>query len=174
MFAIPPLLDDIGQLSIAELDALPIAELDHLIARVSSVRDTARQYEAALHCALNNRFAKPAQVLRHEAGKSTGTVRFESEGYVVIADLPKRTDYDQMRLREAVEALRKWGENPEDYVGIEIKVSETKYSAWPPGIRELFEPARTVKTGKPSYRLEKIRSDGSDLAANDSQFGEVL
>ena len=171
MIATPAILDEIGQLSMAELDALPLAELDHLIRQVSEVRDTARHYEAALHSTLNNRFAQQAQQLRQEAGKSTGTVRFEVDGYMVVADLPKRPEYNQVKLKEAVEALRKWGEDPENYVGIEIKVAESKYTAWPPGIRDLFEPARTLKTGKPSYKLEQIKSGVIPDAANDSHFG---
>ena len=30
-------------------------------------------------------------------------------------------------------------------------------SAWPNTIRAAFEPARTVETGKPSYRFENIK-----------------
>ena len=98
-------------------------------------------------------------------------MRFEVDGFLVVADLPKRPEYDQLKLKEAVEALRKWGENPEHYVGIEIKVAESKYTAWPPGVRQLFEPARTLKTGKPSYKLEQINSGGITTAANDRSFG---
>jgi hypothetical protein len=35
----------------------------------------------------------------------------------------------------------------------------------------LFEPARTLKTGKPSYKLEQIKSGVIPDAANDSHFG---
>ena len=90
-----------------------------------------------------------------------------------LRDLPKRPEYDQHKLKEAVEALRKWGEDPDNYVGIEIKVSEAKYTAWPPGIRQLFEPARTLKTGKPVYKLEQVTAPNSQAATNDSNFGEV-
>jgi hypothetical protein len=58
-------------------------------------------------------------------------------------------------------------------VGIEVKVSETKFGAWPPAVRELFEPARTIKAGKPTYKLERIVDSDSE-AANDSQFGEIV
>ncbi len=167
------ILEEIGRLSMAKLDALPIGEIDALIKRIGEVRDTARQYELTLHTTLNNRFSRRAQQLRQDAGKDTGIVRFEEDGYVVIADLPKKPEYDQRKLKEAVEALRKWGENPEHYVAIEIKVSETKYTAWPPGIRNLFEPARTLKTGKPTYKLERIKSGEITEAANDSHFDEV-
>ena len=169
----PEVLEVVGQLSMAQLDALPITELSQLIQQVSDVRDTARHYEVALQSVLNHRFAEHANQLRTQAGKSTGTVRFEVDGFVVIADLPKRPEYDQTKLKTAVETLRKWGENPDDYVGTEFKVSESRYSAWPPGIRQLFEPARTLKVGRPTYKLEQIKTGAIGDAANDSHFGEV-
>lgn len=166
-------LDEVGQLYMAELEDLPLVELDRLIRRVSSAKETARQYEQFLQAVLNHRYSLRAQQLRQDAGKTTGTVRFEDDGYMVVADLPKRPEYDQKKLKDAVEALRKWGENPDDYVSVEIKVSEAKYGAWPPAVRKLFEPARTVKTGKPLYKLERIDAGQLPPAANDSHFGEA-
>jgi hypothetical protein len=122
-----------------------------------------------LEHALALKYAERAQALRLAAGKGTGTVRFEEDGFVVTADLPKRTEYDQRKLKAAVETLRRWGENPDHYVAIEIKVSEAKYNAWPPAIRNLFEPARTVKTGKPSYPLAPVPAK-----TRDRKLSEVL
>lgn len=168
----PEILDEVGQVFLAELETMPLAELDRLIKRVTAAKEAAREYEQFLQATLNHRFSERAQELRRQAGKTTGVVRLEEDGYVVIADLPKKPEYDQAKLRQAVEALRKWGENPEDYVGIEIKVAETKYNAWPPAVRELFEPARTLKTGKPTYRLEQVKPDSVPPAANDSMYCE--
>ncbi|MGN7871651.1 hypothetical protein [Paracoccus sp. 22332] len=36
---------------------------------------------------------------------------------------------------------------------ITLSVPERKYTAWPTDIRQEFEPARTVRTGKPKFRL---------------------
>ncbi len=170
----PDVLYEIGQIYVAELERLPLAELEELIQNVASAEESARHYKQLLHAAMHHRFCERATQLRQEAGKSTGTVRFEVDGFVVIADLPKRPEYDQAKLKGAVDALRKWGENPDDYVGIEVKVSETKYNAWPPAVRQLFEPARTLKVGKPTYKLEQIKSGAMPDAANDANFGEVL
>jgi hypothetical protein len=41
-------------------------------------------------------------------------------------------------------------------------------------VRELFEPARTIKAGKPTYKLERIVDGESSEAANDSQLGEAV
>lgn len=169
----PDALDEVGNFVMSELETLPLSELDRLIRRVTSAEETARQYRQFLQAVMHHRFNERAQQLRQEAGKTTGTVRFEDDGYTIVADLPKRPEYDQKKLKDAVEALRKWGENPDDYVSVEIKVSEAKYGAWPPAVRKLFEPARTVKTGKPLYKLERIDAGQLPPAANDSNFGEA-
>ncbi len=86
--------------------------------------------------------------------KDTGTVRFEDNGFIVVADLPKRVKWDQQRLKELVELIRSgWGEDPADYVKVKFEVSERAYDSWPARLKELFTPARTVETGKPSYEL---------------------
>ncbi len=169
----PDILDEIGQMYTTELDNLPLSEISRMARQLTTIKDAATLYQGALQNALHNRLGEHAQSLRQAAGKETGKVSFEKDGFVVSADLPKRPEYDQHKLKEAVQALRKWGEDPENYVGIEIKVSEAKYSAWPPGIRQLFEHARTLKTGKPVYKLEQVTPPDSQVASNDSNFGEV-
>lgn len=168
----PDALDEVGNFVMAELENLPLADLNRLIQRVSNAEDTARHYKQFLQSVLHHRFGERAHQLRQEVGKNTGTVRFDVDGHTVIADLPKKVEYDQRKLKEAVEALRKWGENPEDYVSLEVKVAEAKYTAWPPAVRQLFEPARTLKAGKPTYKLERIVAGAVPEAANDRQFGE--
>ncbi len=166
-------LDRLGQLTAADLAALPLAELHAYHQAVCEEQETCHLYKLALYGEHDRRLSAQAAALRQQAGKTTGTVRFEVEGHTVIADLPKKVEYDQAKLKDAVEALRKWGENPEDYIGIEVKVAEAKYTAWPPAVRQLFEPARTVRTGKPTYKLEVIHAGPVPAAANDTRFGEV-
>lgn len=173
MISEPDTLEEVGNFMMAELEVMPLTELNELMQRVSSAEESARQYKQFLQAVMHHRFGSKANQLRQDAGKTTGVVRFEDDGFVVISDLPKRPEYDQRKLKDAVEALRRWGEDPEDYVGIEFKVSETKFGAWPPAVRDLFEPARTIKAGKPTYKLERIVDSDSE-AANDSQFGEIV
>ena len=168
----PDALDEVGNFVMAELENLPLPDFDRLIQRVAAAEDSVHHYKLFLQGVLHSRFGERAHQLRQEAGKNTGTVRFAEDGFTVIADLPKKVEYDQRKLKEAVEALRKWGENPEDYVSLEVKVAEAKYTAWPPAVRQLFEPARTLKAGKPTYKLERIAGAVGPEAANDSHFGE--
>lgn len=45
------------------------------------------------------------------------------------------------------------GEDPAEFIDTRLKVSERKYAALPESWRKGFEPARTVRTGKPRFRL---------------------
>ena len=98
---------------------------------------------------------------RHEAGKDTGTVRFADGPVIVVSELPKRVDWDQGKLAELVERIRAEGDDPDAYVDVSLKVPERKHTAWPPATRSAFETARTVRTGKPTFRLVR---DGESSA----------
>ena len=71
----------------------------------------------------------------------------------MIADLPKKVDWDQGELATLVAAIRADDGDPAEYVDTVFRVPERKYAAWPRHIRTAFERARTVKAGKPTFRL---------------------
>ena len=50
-------------------------------------------------------------------------------------------------------------EPPGQYVEVSFKVSERAYTAWPERIRQAFEPARTVRTGRQTFKLS-IKAEG--------------
>ena len=83
-----------------------------------------------------------------------GTVRFGDGAVTVVADLPKKIEWDQAQLAAIVERIRTGGGEPGEYVETSFKVSERKYGAWPAHIRTAFDAARTVKTGKPTFVLK--------------------
>jgi hypothetical protein len=66
----------------------------------------------------------------------------------VIANLPKRVDWDQARLAAMVACIRAAGDDPAEYIETSFKVAERSCAAWPSAIREGFEPARTVRPGQ--------------------------
>jgi hypothetical protein len=106
-----------------------------------------------LHGAIGLRYADRAAAARRAEGKDTGTVRLADDDVTVIADLPKKVEWDQTALSDMVGRIRAAGDDPAEYVDTSYRVSERKYGAWPASIREGFEAARTVKPGKPTFRL---------------------
>jgi uncharacterized coiled-coil protein SlyX len=146
---------------INELINLPVGEIalllvDLLAALQCEIDAAAKQMKAVttrFNTALEVRFAARAAEVRSASGKDTGTVRFDEGDFTIVADLPKRVDWDQNRLAAMVERIRAAGDDPAEYVEISFKVPERNYVAWPVAIREGFEPARTVRTGTLSVTL---------------------
>ena len=97
--------------------------------------------------AIAQKFGDRAREARAAIAKDTGIVRFTDGAITIVADLPKRVDWDQDRLAAIVERIRAAGDDPAEYVEIAYKVPERKYAAWPEAIRQGFEPARMVRTG---------------------------
>jgi hypothetical protein len=150
-------LDAVTTTPIGEIAALPAEQLALLRQEAAETLVNAKHLKDWLDSGIDLKYRDHAAALRRSSGKDTGTVRIEDGGVVVIADLPKRVKWEQSRLAEIVERIRAGGDDPAEYVTIEFAVSERAYGAWPNSIRAVFEPARTVETGKPSYRLEKIK-----------------
>jgi len=148
-----PGLEEIRHKPIGEIAMLPVEHLALLQEDATAALDASKQLKEWIDSAIVLRFADKVAALRREAGKDTGTVRFEQDGITVVADLPKKVDWDQNLIAAVVERIRASGEDPGQYVDIAIKVPERKYTAWPENIRAAFAPARTVGTGKQTIRL---------------------
>ena len=140
-------------LPIDEIADLPAETLATLQEKTDAQLKAARAAVAKLDQALAVRYADKAATARRRAGKDTGTVRIEDGPVTIVADLPKRVEWDQGQLATMVERIRAAGEDPAEYVDIAFKVPERKYGAWPESIREGFAAARTVRPGKPTFRL---------------------
>jgi len=147
-------LAQLREMDATEVARLPLDQLALLLDDLAALKADAKRLGDLLHDALHSRFGAAAAAARRAEGKDTGRVRLEEGGFEVVADLPKKMDWHQGRLADAVAVLREWGENPADYVATELRVPEARFTAWPPRIRALFEGARTVATGRPSYSLQ--------------------
>ena len=148
-----PTLDDMRLLPISTVIDLPAEHLALLQEEARSRLDIAKRSLDWIEGAIAMRYEQRAIGARAAAGKDTGTVRFQDGNVEVTADLPKKVEWDQRRLTALAEQIRAGGEDPGEYVEVSFKVAERAYAAWPERIRSAFEPARTVRTGKPTYRL---------------------
>lgn len=151
--------EHIRDLPIEEIAQLSAPELACLLDDLDTQKASLRHIEERLDAALDRRYGARAKQCRAEAKKDTGVVRFVDNEFTVIADLPKRVKWDQAKLAHAIDIIRtSWGDDPADYVKTKLDVSEAAFTNWPRPVRELFIPARTVETGRPTYRIEPLRS----------------
>ncbi len=141
---------------IATLDPVTLADLQD---QANTSLEHAKSIKDLLDGVLIRRYADRADLLRKENGKDFGSVRFDDCNVQVVADLPKRPVWDQKRLSEIAERIRHAGEDPAEYVETTYKVAERKFTAWPQHIREAFDAARTLKAGKPTFKLSIIEQE---------------
>jgi hypothetical protein len=149
-----PGLTDLDRLSIGDIAALPPDLL--LTLQEAALTETARvkRLRDRLEAGIVQRYEAAATAERAVQGKTSGTVRIEDAGVVVIADLPKKVTWDQDRLAAMSARIRAAGDNPTEYLEIAYRVSERRFGAWPEALREGFAAARSETTGKPVFRLE--------------------
>lgn len=147
------ILSDLRGMQVGAIAALPSEEIARLRLEAEEQLRNAKALCDWLDGAVALKFGDQAQELRRAEGKDTGTIRFHDGAVMIVADLPKRVDWDQVRLAAMVERIREAGDDPAQYVDVSFDVSERKYSAWPNHIRSVFEDARTVRTGKQKFRF---------------------
>lgn len=157
--------EHIRHLDVEAIAALTAPEFACILDDLAEQKASLTLIENKVRNALDRKYGARARQRRAEENKDTGTVRFEDNGFVIIADLPKRVKWDQDKLKHAVEIIRTgWGDDPAEYVKTKLDVSEAAFANWPRPVRELFVPARTVETGRPVYRIESVGSDRRGVA----------
>ena len=147
-------LAELPALAIEEVAKLPVDQLQMLVEDVAALMARAKSLDEKIDSALDRRFSDRAKAARSAEGKDTGRVRFDDGEFEIMADSPRAVIWEQKALAKIAATIRdEWNENPTDYLTIKYGVAESKFSAWPPVLQTLFEPARTVKAGKSSYEI---------------------
>lgn len=146
-------LDALRQMPIGDIVALPAEHLALLHEEADAALKAAKTLKDWLDGAIGLRYGERASQARVAMAKDTGTVRFADGSVTVVADLPKKVEWDQALLANLEARIAANGDNPREFIDVSYRVSETKFSAWASALREQFIPARTVKVGKPSFRL---------------------
>nr|CRH06170.1 conserved protein of unknown function [Candidatus Magnetococcus massalia] len=146
-------LNQLRSMPVGEIAALPARELTALQEKAGQQLEQAKLTKELVDTVLIHKYAEQAAQLRDASGKEFGTIRFDDGDVEVVADQPKRAVWDQEKLASLVDRIKNTGEDPREYVDISFKVAERKFNAWPGQIRQAFVEARTIKPGKPTFKL---------------------
>lgn len=144
---------DLAAMSVSQLAALPAAQKAELDKNLAEALDWLKKARAKFDAALDTAYGELARSARQEAGKDFGVIHLNDGPLRVTVDQPKRVAWDQTQLAAIARRIAASGDKVEDYLDVEFSVSESRLSNWPAALRAQFEPARTVKPGKPSFRL---------------------
>jgi hypothetical protein len=148
-------VNDMLNMPTGELAQMPVELLAGLQAELAHATTQLKAATVRFSTALDVRYATRAAEARRACAKDTGTVRLVDGDYTVVADLPKRVDWDQEKLAQIAQNIAESGEDPAEFIDTKLTVSERKYGALPDAWRKGFEPARTVKVGTLKVSLMK-------------------
>ena len=143
----------LADMSVAQISALPQAQLQQAHANLLSLQTMVKAVLDRMHTALDQRYTERARAERLAAGRDFGVCHLTDGALRVTVELPKKVTWNQAMLAATASRIAAAGEDVSDYIDTEYSVSEARFNNWPPTLKEQFTPARTVKAGKPTYRL---------------------
>lgn len=149
-------IEHMMRMPIGEIAKLHPAQLYQLLHEATNTLANAKKVRQWVEAAIAMKYTDQIRAKRQRMEKDTGVIHIDDDGYRLTTDVTKKTEWDQEKLEQIVASIHNQGDNPLEYVDVTYKVPERKYTAWPESIRKVFEPARTIKTGNPSYALAPI------------------
>lgn len=147
------------ELSVSQLAALPQKDLQEFDISLAILLTWVKLSRDRLNTALEQRYGEQARTSLLESGRDFGVTHLSDGDLRVTYELPKRVSWDQPQLAQIAERFVAAGERIQDYMDIDLSVSESRFNNWPPALKEQFAAARTVKPGKASFRLALVKEN---------------
>jgi len=152
-------LDEMMSMPIGGIAKLSPKQLSGLLHDATELLNHAKKTRQWVEAAIAMKYEEQIRAKRQRMGKDTGIIHLEDDGFKLTTDIPKKPVWDQNKLVQIIADIQKQGDDPSEYVTVttDYKVPESKYNAWPKSIQKVFDPARILKTGKPTYSLTPIK-----------------
>lgn len=115
------------------------------------IDEIGRQIDAALGTRL-------AEVRALQA-KEFGAVNITLDGVKVTETVSKVVTWDQEKLQPIFLMIQSASDNPFDFMSAKFAVPEKAYNAYPAAIKQVFEPARTVKPSPPKVEFKILDAE---------------
>ncbi len=150
---------DLPDLSVSQIAGLPHQRLHELDITLIELMTWVKQARERVNAALEQRYGEPGRAALVTSGRDFGVSHISDGPLQITYELPKRVSWDQKRLAEIAERIVATGERVQDYMDVDLSVSETRFNNWPPAIKDQFAAARTVKPGKASFRIAFVQEN---------------
>ena len=143
----------LAELTVAQLAALSPQQKIVLAQQLEQAGDWLKQVKARFDAALEQTYGDRIRSARSDGDKDFGVVHVADGDLRLTVDVSKRVTWDQTQLATIAKRIVAAGESVEEFIDVSYSISESRFQNWPSTLRSQFEAARTVKPGKPTYRL---------------------
>ena len=150
----------LAEMSVAQIAALPQAQLQEAHNNLLNLQTNVKAVLERMNTAFDQLFTESANAARLASGRDFGVCHINDGALRVTVDLPKKVTWDRALLSATAARIAAAGDKVADYIDTDYSIPEGRFNNWPPGFKEQFAPARTVKPGKPTYRLALVNEEG--------------
>lgn len=139
-------------------DENPCVIAERKFAEAAELKAAATRLEHEAKTILSEAFMAQASDLLKDKPEPYGSVSIDDGNFKISFDFEKKVKWDESKLRDiGADITANWeGDDPNNYIDVKMSVSETKYKAWPPMLKKVFDPARTVSNGTTKVTLKKL------------------
>lgn len=124
-----------------------------------SAKDAAATKEKEIKTEILSRFEADIKEGLLTKDEPFGVINLIEDGFKLSFTTPKKVKWDQAKLADLYDQIKRGNENPLDYMKVEYDVPEAKFKAWPEVIKSEFIDARTVEPGSISMKMEPIECE---------------
>jgi hypothetical protein len=110
----------------------------------------------AVNSQISEATADKLKQLRDLSGKEFGVLHLTIDGIKVSQTVAKKVTWDQTILNDLFKKIEAAGDEPRNYMKLELKIGEKEYDKFAPGIKTIFAEARTVTPGAPTIKFEEV------------------
>ena len=150
----------LADMSVAQIVALPQAQLQEAYTNLLTLQSLVKGVLDRFNAALDQRYGEQAAAARQANGRDFGVCHVNDGPLRITVDLPKRVAWDQAQLADIAQRIAAAGDKVSEYIDTEYSIPEGRFNNWPAPLKETFVKARTVKPGKPSYRIALTDAEG--------------
>lgn len=148
--------EQITDLSIDDLARFSPEELSYLADQVIQELSLAKAKQKKLNSAILERYHSSEISVRQAQGKMAGTVSINDAGFSAKITRAKKVEYDQQGLAILKQTLD--ANDQGHLIKVSYSVPETVLKDQSTAVQAMFEQIRTVKTGTPTVKLERVQS----------------
>lgn len=121
--------------------------------RVNNHLNRTKKAKAWLENAIGFKYDPIFRAKRLRMEKDTGVVHIEDMNYRITSEIKKKVIWEQEALANLAAEIAKSGEDIADYIDIIYIVPERRYNDFADSVKKMFDKARQLELGNPTYTL---------------------
>jgi len=149
-----PTLFELKEMGSEEVQALPVKHMGDLYAEANKLTSDIKAAKLILDIAVQNKYSVKIADKYASKGEVYGAITVDDDDAKIKIDRPKKVDWSADELSKIETSLIDSEWNVEDFITTKLSVSESRFGTMASQFKAMFEPARTVKSGKTKISID--------------------